>query len=110
MPRAEPANWRFNAQTIFLTYSQCPLSREDLLVHLNELFAIKDYVVAQENHQDEGLHLHAFLKLERKINKTNPNFADILGGPPDGYHPNIQSPRSIKAVIQYVEKVSDFVV
>jgi len=50
------------------------------------------------------MHLHAFLKLDAKIHKRDPSFADI-----DGYHPNITQPRSIKAVIQYVQKDGDFI-
>lgn len=102
---APAENWRFNAATIFLTYPQCSLTREQLLEELHKLFEIKEYVVAQELHQDGQPHLHAFLKLERKINKRTSNFADVLG-----FHPNITAPRSIKAVILYVEKVSYFIV
>lgn len=97
--------FRFNAATIFLTYPQCNLTREALLEQLQAIFEIKDYVIAQETHQDGSPHLHAFLKFERKINKRTADFADVLG-----FHPNITAPRSIKAVITYVEKVSDFVV
>jgi hypothetical protein len=79
-----------------------------VLERLQELFAIVDYVVCQETHSDLGLHIHAFLKLERKINKRTSDFADLTGFKEDGtpYHPNITAPRSIKAVIKYVEKVS----
>jgi len=101
MPRAERPNFNFHAQTIFLTYAQCTLTKEELLHHLNLLFEIKDYAIALELHSDGHPHLHAFLKLERKIHKTTPDFADI-----EGFHPNITAPRSIKAVITYVQKVS----
>ena len=74
-----------------------------MLEQLQALFEIQDYVVAQETHQDGSPHIHAFLKLERKINKRTADFADVLG-----FHPNITAPRSIKAVITYVEKVCDF--
>ena len=97
--------FRFNASTIFLTYPQCDLTKETLLAELNELFAIKDYCIAEELHSDGHPHLHAFLKFETKINKRVANFADVRG-----FHPNITSPRSIKAVIKYIEKVCGFVV
>lgn len=97
--------FRFNAQTIFLTYPQCTLTKEQLLDSLNLLFEIKDYCIALELHSDGHPHLHAFLKLERTINKRVADFADV-----EGFHPNITAPRSIKAVIKYIEKVSDFVV
>lgn len=99
---AEPT-FRFQASTIFLTYAQCPLTKEVLLEKLNEIFTIKDYCIARELHSDGHPHLHAFLKLESKIHKRTPTFADV-----DGFHPNITSPRSIKAVITYVQKDNDF--
>jgi len=95
--------FRFQAQTIFLTYAQCTLTKEELLEKLNLLFEIKDYCIALELHSDGHPHLHAFLKLERKIHKRTPDFADI-----DGYHPNITAPRSIKAVITYIKKVNHY--
>jgi len=95
---AEPT-FRIQTSTLFLTYAQCPLSKETLLQELQEVFAVTEYAIAQEAHSDGALHLHAFLKLEAKIHKRDPAFADI-----QGYHPNITSPRSVKAVIQYVLK------
>lgn len=99
---AEP-NFRFQASTIFLTYAQCPLSKEHLLSKLQELFTIKEYCIAKELHSDGHPHLHAFLKLESKIHKRSADFADV-----DGYHPNITAPRSVKAVITYVQKDEDY--
>jgi len=91
--------FNFHAQTIFLTYAQCTLTKEELLTALHEKFEIKDYCIALELHSDGHPHLHAFLKLETKIHKRQADFADI-----NGYHPNITAPRSIKAVIKYVQK------
>lgn len=96
--------FNFHASTIFLTYAQCTLSKEELLLKLHELFAIKEYCIAKELHSDGHPHLHAFLKLESKIHKRIPSFADV-----EGFHPNITSPRSIKAVITYVQKDNDFI-
>jgi len=98
---SEP-RFNFHAQTIFLTYPQCTLAKEELLIQLHEKFEIKDYCIALELHSDGHPHLHAFLKLDRKIHKRSPDFADVLG-----FHPNITAPRSIKAVIKYVQKDGD---
>ena len=103
MPRAAPANFRFSASTIFLTYPQCTLTKEELLTELYVLFDVKEYCIALELHSDGHPHLHAFLKLQSKINRTVCTFADV-----QGYHPNITAPRSVKAVVEYIEKVSDF--
>lgn len=95
--------FNFQAQTIFLTYPQCTLTKEELLLALQDRFDVKDYIVAQELHADGTPHLHAYLKLEARIHKRTADFADI-----QGFHPNITAPRSVKAVMKYVSKVGDF--
>jgi len=96
--------FRIQTSTLFLTYAQCPITKETLLQELHELFAISEYAIAQEHHSDGHMHLHAFLKLETKIHKRDATFADV-----QGYHPNITSPRSVKAVINYVMKDGHYI-
>lgn len=98
---ARQSSFTFAAKTIFLTYPQCTLSKEDLLTALHELFTITDYCICEETHADGAPHLHAFLKLASRIQRSDARFADI-----QGFHPNITAPRSIKAVIEYIKKVS----
>lgn len=92
-------NFNFQAKTIFLTYAQCNLTKEELLTELHQLFSIKEYCIAEEHHEDGSPHLHAFLQLTGQIHKRVATFADVKG-----FHPNITAPRSIKAVIKYVQK------
>jgi len=109
--------FRFQAATVFLTYAQCPLTKETLLNELNQIFDIKEYCICIEQHSDGHPHLHAFLKLESKIHKRDSAFADLkivdynLHGTecPIVYHPNITAPRNVKAVIKYVQKDEDYI-
>lgn len=115
MPPAR--TFRFQAQTIFLTYAQCSVPKECLLTKLQEIFAITEYCICVEQHSDGTPHLHAFLKLDSKIHKRDPSFADISTidflndgtENPRNYHPNITSPRNIKAVIKYIQKDNDYI-
>ena len=95
---SEPT-FRIQTSTLFLTYAQCPLSKEALLEALSEKLLIKEYAIAQELHANGDPHLHAFIKLTNKLNTRDVRFADI-----GDYHPNITRPRSIKNVIDYIMK------
>lgn len=103
--------FRFNAQRAFLTYAQCPLTADQLYAHLIANLAdvvITEYAIGQETHQDGNLHLHAYIQFDRKYSTRNERAFDIID---EGitYHPNIQSPRSAKAVIEYVTKDGNFI-
>lgn len=45
----------------FLTYPQCPLTKEQAKEALVTP-QVKEYVIAQEEHKDGNKHLHVFLK------------------------------------------------
>lgn len=48
--------------------------------------------------------MHAWLKLEKKVNIGDPKLFDI-----EGYHPNLQGCRSNADVVKYVVKDKDYV-
>lgn len=100
-------NLRLSSKSFFLTYSQCDLTKEDLLQHL--VAHLHEYGptlrVGHELHQDGGHHLHAYIRLERKLERADGSrFFDHRG-----HHPNITSTRSHAQVITYVSKDGDFV-
>lgn len=83
------SKFRLNAQSLFMTYAQCDLAPEDLLSHLQgailkRAWKIVQYVIAREKHEDGNNHLHAFIKLDKKVNIGDPKIFDILG-----HHPNM---------------------
>lgn len=101
-----PRRFRLRALRIFLTYPRCPLEPQVLLDHVKslEIPPLLEYIVAREPHSDGGLHLHAFLRFETPLECIDPAFFDF-----SGYHPNIQSVRSSRAVRRYVQKGGEFI-
>jgi len=112
--------FRLAAKKIGLTYA-CPL-RGDAEQRLNALtpwyeeekqpqwhtqFAvwgeIDEYIIGEENHEDDSKHYHLYLKFKNKIDTTDCRFFDVLG-----VHPNIiRSPG--KGWIAYCAKHKVFV-
>lgn len=97
----------------FLTYPQCPAPPEECLADLkdklleNRKLKIEEYVIAQENHKDGNLHLHAFIKVDKRIRFSASLFDFIYEG--KTYHGNYQSAKSAKAVIGYITKGSNYI-
>lgn len=85
---------------IFLTYPQCPLSREHMLIWISCLVTphpLVNWLVARELHEDGQYHLHILLEYQTKLNLRDEAFFDVLvdeSGNSCNYHPNIQSCRS----------------
>jgi len=92
----------------FLTYSQCPVSREDLINFLEGVLDIEGYTIAQEKHKDGNFHLHVYVKLVKRKNIQNPRLLDYVVED-KSYHPNIQVCRNDTAVIKYVQKDTEFI-
>lgn len=91
--------FRFQAKYAFLTYPRCDLPREDIMKDLQRIQDLEWALVAQEHHEDEGLHLHAVLKFKKQPNIRSERYFDVRN-----YHPNIQVPESLPAVIKYCQK------
>lgn len=84
-------SFRMQYKEIGLTYSRCPIPRDEIIRLLQEKFEFTDYYVAQETHKEEkecSTHLHVWLEAANKPNIRNQNFFDVeyLGST---YHPNI---------------------
>lgn len=59
----------FQSKQLFITYPQCPLAKEDAAAQLHQALddkVIKELVIAQEHHKDGGLHLHAYIRLDKQ--------------------------------------------
>lgn len=65
--------------------------------------AIKDFVVAQEKHQDGSKHLHAFLRYESRVLWSSTRW-DLAG-----YHGNYQVAKSWSNVVAYCTKENNYV-
>lgn len=95
-----PRKFRINAVKLALTYPQSQIpTRQHLLDELQKKVAVTEYVIAQEEHKDGGIHYHCALKLSAKMNTANPHFLDI-----DGEHGNYKSCTNWRVWVQYCLK------
>lgn len=102
-PKERP--FSLQGKNLFLTYAQCPLSKEHALTALQDRFEnLIGWVVARELHQDGNAHLHIYLQFSDTFKTRDPRFADLE----HTYHPNAQSVRSSKSVVKYCTKESDY--
>lgn len=112
MPRIE-----LRGKAFFFTFPQCNAPKEEALRHLEHLFTSWnsdwnscDWIVAQENHTEEGLHIHAYVhvgkgELRKKIEASTLN---LRWGDTE-FHPNVQAVRCTKHVIVYCAKDGDWI-
>ncbi len=108
-----PDGPRFNAQRMFLTYSQTTprLTPEVVLLYLEkkaEIFRIRDYLISHETHKDGGKHIHAYLKFETKLDIKNMIFMDIVYYR-KVYHPNIQKVTQVHKLWEYIKKEKRYI-
>ena len=87
----------------FCTWPKCPIGKEMALAELQYKFCLKEYVICEELHKDGEAHLHAFLKLDHRVNFKSSLF-DI-----QGYHGNYQVAKSWRAVVKYVKKDGNYI-
>ena len=86
----------------FCTWPQCKITKEDALDMLMPL-GLAEYVIAEEEHADGESHLHAFLKLNKRVRWSATRFD--LGD----CHGNYQPAKSWKAVADYVKKDGNYI-
>lgn len=99
-----PKAFRITSKGFFLTYPRCELSKEHLLKALRFKRPAEKILVSRELHEDGAPHLHVYLLYGKEFDCRNERFFDV-----DGFHPNIQSAKSLKAVQAYVKKDGDYI-
>ena len=107
VPKPKQKSYRFNAVTLFATFPQCPMPKEQALQNLLDkwLADIAFAIVAHENHENGDDHLHVLVKFKSKRDFYAQDFADFIAG----QHGNYQPARNLKHVITYVTKDGDYV-
>lgn len=98
--------FRFQAKSVFLTYPNCVETKEGLLEFLKDKLASRQpiyIVVSEELHANDTTHFHALCVLTRKLDTANNRYFDA-GDAPFLSHPNIQAPRNLRDVYEYVTK------
>jgi len=93
----------FNGKRFFLTYPQCPESKESLLEFLQGKAKVRSFVIATESHKDNGKHLHACVEFA-EVQRRSVDWLDFKGK-----HPNKQDPRKWAACQQYTKKDGDYI-
>lgn len=96
----------------FLTYPQCPCPKEECLSDLSDKLAekglkIEEYVICEEVHKDGNPHLHAFIKLDKRVRFKADRFDIIYEG--KDYHGEYQIAKSWQAVKEYVIKDGNYI-
>lgn len=96
----------------FLTYPQCACPAEDCLADLKDKLAgqnleIVEYIIAEEKHENGDPHLHAFIKLNKRVRFKKDRFDIIYEG--KDYHGNYQVAKSWDAVKKYVGKDGKYI-
>lgn len=86
---------------VALTYPQCSIPPGEMLAHLELLLTKYDVelLVAQEKHQNEGLHLHIYCTAQSAITTRDQRFFDYKN-----FHPNIQIIKNKVAWLKYCMK------
>lgn len=96
--------FRLNAKQLFLTYPQCELSKDRVLEILSDVLDIELYIIAQEQHEDGGNHIHAYIKCTTKKDIRSPNTLDV-----DNYHGKYETCRNYNAVRNYCTKDGNYI-
>lgn len=77
----------FNSRYVLLTYAQC--GNLDGFAVMDCISALGgECIVARENHEDGGIHLHVFCDFGRKFRSRKTDVFDV-----GGFHPNIEASR-----------------
>lgn len=93
-----------DATTFFLTYPQTDLQHDDVYDALQSIKPVVWARVALEQHQDGHPHVHAIIRFGARVKtRSDMHVFDIASR-----HPNIQVPRRIKDVLEYIAKDGNF--
>lgn len=99
--------FRLQAKNLFLTYPQCPITKQQALAQL--LAKVQQWqpsviLVACELHSDGHQHLHAAIQLTLKCRIRAVNRLDLVSENGTNYHGNYQAARNWKNTLLYVTK------
>jgi hypothetical protein len=100
-------NFRICARTLFVTYSRCNVSRQQMFnffVSLDTQRNTATFIcVAQEYHQDRTPHLHVLAIYPFAMDSSNCRFLDYDDGN-EIFHPNIATCKRSYNVYRYITK------
>lgn len=102
--------FRVHSKTIFLTYSRCDATKEDIHAFLKQLIGrrFELLVTAHELHEDGGNHIHAFFTLLSRWDIRNERHFDYTATDGTVYHPKIESPKNQVGALIYTKQDGDY--
>lgn len=105
--------FRLRGKKLFLTYPQLNSSiefiKEKVLKQLElKIKHIEYYLISEEKHKDEGLHIHCFFELKTSFDTSNVNYLDLQFEGVD-YHGNYQIGKKKNALIEYIIKDGNYI-
>lgn len=105
--------FRLRGKKLYLTYAQLDKNvefiKEDALNQLKDkLKSIKEYIIAEEKHQDGGIHIHCFFELNIRIDISGADYFDLIFNG-KVYHGNYQIGKKKAAIIDYVVKECNYI-
>lgn len=92
-----------DSKTFFLTYPRYNAEHSHVLSFLQSIKPVEWARVATENHKDGGRHMHVLVRFTCRVKCSNARIFDM-----EGHHPNFQSARSVKNVLEYIAKEGNF--
>ncbi len=102
MTKKKSKGYRLSAKRLFLTYPRCTVEKALVCqrAQLHWRGDLESVVIAQEKHQDGGLHLHVLIILKNALDTTDPHFADFLVE----QHGSYEAVRNLKKTLRYMTK------
>ncbi len=105
--------FRLRGKKLYLTYAQLDRNiefiKEEALNQLKDkLKSIKEYIIAEEKHQDGVIHIHCFFQLNIKIDISDSDYFDLIFNS-KVYHGNYQIGKKKAAIIEYIVKECNYI-
>ena len=97
------SKFRIKAKNVFLTYPNCPLTKEIATNLLQQIPSVQGIIVAEEQHSSGQPHLHAVVSLSTVLDTQNCRYFDLTH---DGitYHGNYSGCFSTSHAVSYCKK------
>lgn len=100
---------RIRAKAWFLTYPQCPFPADVVQERLESLGDLEEFIIAHEEHQDEGIHIHVYALYADRVELSADGSTFDLDHHGTRIHGNYQVCKNKRKTIAYITKDGDFV-
>ena len=98
--------FRLHSKSLFLTYPKANIPVEKAKEQLSKILIknkISEFAIAKELHKDGSPHIHAWVKLTKKLDTINPRLLDLSDGEKT-HHGEYENAKKDKSSMEYVLK------